>query len=64
MLVISKEWEAFTSRLGSYQLLLHLNDIDHSKTKARHPQTNEAAEKLNQTVLEEFMSTRNQWRKA
>ena len=37
-----------------YKLFLHLNDIEHSKTKARHPQTNGATEKLNQTILNEF----------
>ena len=37
-----------------YQLFLHLNDIEHSKTKARHPQTNGCTEKLNQTIQEEF----------
>lgn len=37
-----------------YQLFLHLNDIEHTRTKARHPQTNGATEKLNQTILKEF----------
>ncbi len=37
-----------------YQLFLHLNDIEHSRTKARHPQTNGATERLNQIILEEF----------
>lgn len=37
-----------------YQLYLHLNDIEHTKTKARHPQTNGCTEKLNQTIQEEF----------
>lgn len=37
-----------------YQLFLHLNDIEHSRTKARHPQTNGATERLNQIVLTEF----------
>ena len=39
-----------------YQLYLHLADIKHSKTKARHPQTNGMTEKLNQTIQEEFYS--------
>lgn len=39
-----------------YQLFLYLNQIEHSKTKARHPQTNGSCEKLNQTVQEEFYS--------
>ena len=33
---------------------MHLNDIEHSKTKAYHPQTNGSTEKLNQTIQEEF----------
>lgn len=37
-----------------YQLFLNLNDIDYSRTKARHPQTNGACEKLNQTIEREF----------
>jgi len=37
-----------------YQLFLHLNDIEHSKTKVRHPQTNGACERLNQTIVDEF----------
>ncbi len=37
-----------------YQLFLHLNDIEHTKTKVRHPQTNGCTEKLNQTIQEEF----------
>jgi transposase InsO family protein len=37
-----------------YQLFLYLNEIEHSRTKARHPQTNGACERLNQIILEEF----------
>ena len=37
-----------------YQLYLHLTDIEHTKTKVRHPQTNGATEKLNQTIQNEF----------
>lgn len=39
-----------------YQLYLYLNDIEHTKTKVRHPQTNGATEKLNQTIKNEFYS--------
>ena len=38
----------------AYQLFLYLNDIDHSRTKARHPQTNGCTERLNQTIKDEF----------
>jgi transposase InsO family protein len=37
-----------------YQLFLYINDIDHSRTKARHPQTNGCTERFNQTLLDEF----------
>jgi len=33
---------------------MYLNGIDHSRTKARHPQTNGCTERLNQTILDEF----------
>jgi transposase InsO family protein len=37
-----------------YQLFLHLNDIEHSRTKAYSPQTNGITERLNQTIQQEF----------
>ena len=37
-----------------YQLYLQLNDIDHSKTKVRSPQTNGICERFHQTVLNEL----------
>ncbi len=37
-----------------YQLFLYLNDIEHTKTKARNPQTNGCTERFNQTLLDEF----------
>ena len=37
-----------------YQLFLHLSGIEHSRTKARHPQTNGAVERLNQIIQDEF----------
>lgn len=37
-----------------YQLFLHLNGVEHSRTKARHPQTNGCTERLNQIIGEEF----------
>jgi len=36
------------------QLFLHLNGIEHSRTKTRHPQTNGCTEKLNQIIQDEF----------
>lgn len=37
-----------------YELFLHLNDVEHTKTKARHPQTNGCVERLNQIIQNEF----------
>lgn len=37
-----------------YQLYLAINDIDHTKTKARSPQTNGICERFHQTILQEF----------
>ncbi len=37
-----------------YQLYLALNDIDHTKTKARSPQTNGIVERFHKTILNEF----------
>ncbi len=37
-----------------YQLLLALTDIEHTKTKARSPQTNGICERFHRTVLSEF----------
>jgi transposase InsO family protein len=37
-----------------YQLYLTLEDIDHSKTKAKSPQTNGICERFHKTVLDEF----------
>lgn len=37
-----------------YQLYLAIETIDHSKTKARHPQTNGICERFHRTVQDEF----------
>jgi len=37
-----------------YQLYLAIEDINHSKTKARHPQTNGICERFHKTIKEEF----------
>lgn len=37
-----------------YELYLAVNDIDHTKTKARHPQTNGICERFHKTILQEF----------
>lgn len=37
-----------------YELYLELNDIEHRRTKVRHPQTNGFVERFQRTVLDEF----------
>lgn len=37
-----------------YELYLALEDIDHTRTKAKHPQTNGICERLHRTMQEEF----------
>jgi transposase InsO family protein len=37
-----------------YQLYLTIEDIDHSKTKAKSPQTNGMCERFHRTIQEEF----------
>ena len=37
-----------------YQLYLAIEDIDHSKTQAQHPQTNGICERFHRTIKEEF----------
>jgi len=37
-----------------YELYLGVNGIEHSKTKARHPQTNGICERFHKTVLHAF----------
>lgn len=39
-----------------YQLYLAIEDIDHSKTKANHPQTNGICERFHKTIGDEFYS--------
>lgn len=37
-----------------YQLYLAINDIEHTRTKANHPQTNGICERFHKTILQEF----------
>ena len=37
-----------------YELFLAVNDIEHTKTKANHPQTNGICERFHKTILQEF----------
>jgi len=38
----------------AYQLFLAINDIDHTKTKVKSPQTNGICERFHKTILQEF----------
>lgn len=40
-----------------YQLYLAVENIDHTRTKARHPQTNGICERFHRTIQEEFYAT-------
>ena len=42
------------SETHDYQLYLAINDIDHTKTKAKSPQTNGICERFHKTILQEF----------
>ncbi len=37
-----------------YQLYLTIEDIDHSRTRARHPQTNGICERFYKTMQDQF----------
>ncbi len=37
-----------------YQLYLSIEDIDHTRTKVKHPQTNGICERFHKTILQEF----------
>ena len=37
-----------------YELYLAINDIEHTKTKVKHPQTNGICEHFHKTILQEF----------
>lgn len=40
-----------------YELYLSIEDIDHTRTKARHPQTNGICERFHETIQNEFYAT-------
>ncbi len=40
-----------------YELYLAVEDIEHTRTKARHPQTNGICERFHQTIQNEFYAT-------
>lgn len=54
--ILTDRGTEFCGRADShdYQLYLALNDIEHTKTKAQHPQTNGICERFHKTILQEF----------
>jgi transposase InsO family protein len=55
--ILTDRGTEFCGKLEShpYELFLALNDIEHTKTKARSPQTNGICERFHKTVLDEFL---------
>jgi transposase InsO family protein len=54
--ILTDRGTEFCGRLDKhpYQLYLQLHEIEHTRTKARHPQTNGICERFHKTVLDEF----------
>ena len=54
--VLTDRGTEFCGRADShdYELFLALNDIDHSRTKTKNPQTNGICERFHKTILDEF----------
>jgi len=57
--ILTDRGTEFCSRLDKhpYQLYLQLHEIEHTRTKARHPQTNGICERFHKTILDEFYKT-------
>lgn len=54
--ILTDRGTEFTGSLDKhpYELYLELNEIEHTKTKAKSPQTNGICERVHQTILNEF----------
>ena len=54
--VLTDRGTEYCGRLDThdYELYLGINDIEHTKTKVRHPQTNGICERFHKTILQEF----------
>jgi len=54
--ILTDRGTEFCGRIDAhpYQLYLAVNDIDHTKTKVKSPQTNGICERFHKTVLQEF----------
>jgi transposase InsO family protein len=57
--ILTDRGTEFCGRLDKhpYQLYLQLHEIEHTRTKARHPQTNGICERFHKTILDEFYRT-------
>ena len=54
VLTRSWQWNIVVSEHHEYELYLALEDVDHSRTKTKSPQTNGIVERFHKTVLDEF----------
>jgi len=52
--VLTDRGSEYCGNLEHHELFLALEDIDHTKTKARSPQTNGICERFHRTMLDEF----------
>ena len=54
--ILTDRGTEFCGRADShdYQLYLAVNDIEHTKTEVRYPQTNGICERFHKTILQEF----------
>ena len=57
--ILTDRGTEFCGRLDKhpYQLYLQLHEIEHTRTKVRHPQTNGICERFHKTILDEFYKT-------
>jgi len=55
--ILTDRGTEFCGKLQShaYEIFLALNDIEHTKRKARSPQTNGICERFDRTLLDEFL---------
>ena len=48
--------------MHDFQLFPAINDIDHTRTKARHPQTSGICERFHKTILQEIYQGKEIWK--
>ena len=52
--ILTDRGTEYCGRADRYHLFLAINDIDHTKTKVKSPQTNGICERFHKTILQEF----------